>query len=88
MMLLYDLPTTVPIFMLLLAAVGKLWDFEHQKMGQNLHVTLEDFCKASYIIIIISICSKCYKSTGTKLLTLPLNTINLIVQTCFITQIF
>ena len=75
MTLLYDLLTTVPIFMLLLATVGKLWDFEHQKMGQNLHVTLGVFAKP----VIISICSKCYKSTGTKLLTLPLNIINLIV---------
>ena len=42
-MLLVDLATTEPMFMVLLATVGKLWDSKHQQMGQNVYANMEDF---------------------------------------------
>ena len=42
-MLVVDLATTVPIFMQLLATVGKLRDFKHQKWVKIFMLTLRDF---------------------------------------------
>ena len=49
------LATAAPIFMLLLATVGMLWDFKHQNIGQNLPANMEGFCRVSHNFMVFAI---------------------------------